>query len=247
MDHARVAAVSDASTTGKPDVTGTGGTEEANASTGKNTRINILDLLDSLPSSGSRNSRSCADLDGHGVCGNDAEIGCSGNEKAPAVTLFTQNCKVSVCPDRPSQYEFDLWLEVASKVREQCLDASPRIHSTSKDLSSVVRLPSIHCCMCGCGWKHDGCNIVVDHLETKEDHPWDALLRSHVETEHCVDISNIVATIFSETPADLRVWDVYKQAIAVRERETFPEVGLAVDRRCFDYTCALVLFLTIRK
>ena len=30
-----------------------------------------------------------------------------------------------------------------------------------------------------------------------------------------------------------------KEALAVRERETFPQVSLAVDRRSFEYTCAV--------
>ena len=36
--------------------------------------------------------------------------------------------------------------------------------------------------------------------------------------------------------SDEEVWAVYKQALAVLEREDFPVVGVPVDRRSFAYT-----------
>ena len=32
-----------------------------------------------------------------------------------------------------------------------------------------------------------------------------------------------------------RTWNVYKEAIAIRERDGFPIVGTSIDRRAFEY------------
>ena len=60
--------------------------------------------------------------------------------------------------------------------------------------------------------------------------PWDRHLRDHVLTEHRRQILDIAG------PQEKHPWDVYKQALAVRERQTLPAVGAAVDRRAFDQT-----------
>ena len=88
--------------------------------------------------------------------------------------------------------------------------------------------------------------MTVSNVHRKEDHPWDAMLRVHVEEVHADAIVDIVENIFEEAPPERRVWDVYKEAIAVRERQKFPEVGVSVDRRTFEYTCAVFNDATIR-
>ena len=57
---------------------------------------------------------------------------------------------------------------------------------------------------------------------------WDGALKQHIETEHRGEI---------EVDAQY-VWDVYLQALAVRERQGIPAVGAAVDRRAFETTQA---------
>ena len=81
----------------------------------------------------------------------------------------------------------------------------------------------------------------------KEDHPWDALLRLHVETEHAAVINELADVNHVELPPACSVWDVYKEAIAVRERQKFPDVGVSTDRRTFDYTCAVLNDQTIKS
>ena len=60
--------------------------------------------------------------------------------------------------------------------------------------------------------------------------PWDRHLRGHVLTEHVQQILDMTG------PEEEHPWDVYKQAVAVRERQTVPTVGSAVDRRAFEQT-----------
>ena len=63
------------------------------------------------------------------------------------------------------------------------------------------------------------------------------MLRQHVRETHADAISSVVAGKFQEKePLEDRTWDVYNEAIAVREREAFPAVGCSVDRRAFEYT-----------
>ena len=42
----------------------------------------------------------------------------------------------------------------------------------------------------------------------KEDHPWDALLRLHVETEHAAVINELADVNHVELPSACSVWDV---------------------------------------
>ena len=60
--------------------------------------------------------------------------------------------------------------------------------------------------------------------------PWDVCLRDHVLLQHGAHIRQ-VADVAGEW-----IWDVYKQALAVQERQTVPAVGAAIDRRAFEYT-----------
>ena len=62
----------------------------------------------------------------------------------------------------------------------------------------------------GCQRECDVPDITQSNLDRKEDHPWDALVRLHVEETHATLISDIVKTVFVEIPSERRVWDVYK-------------------------------------
>ena len=60
---------------------------------------------------------------------------------------------------------------------------------------------------------------------------WDRVLKEHIVRQH-KDAIREVALV--EEDAD--VWDVYKEALAVQERQRVPVVGAAVDRRAFQTT-----------
>ena len=136
----------------------------------------------------------------------------SADKESRPAKLFTQNCEVTVSPHIEHKYEFDLWLEVAKQVRQQWLRSSPTLDMDRPSLSSGSRLAAVCCGIKGCQWKCDVPDINQSNLDTKEDHPWDALLRLHVEEAHATLISDIVKTVFVKIPSEHRVWDVYKAA-----------------------------------
>ena len=67
-------------------------------------------------------------------------------------------------------------------------------------------------------------------MQRASESPWEQLLRDHVLQVHGAHIQHV-----TDVSAD-EIWDVYKQALAVKERETIPAVGAAVDRRAFECT-----------
>ena len=107
------------------------------------------------------------------------------------------------------KYEFDLWLEVAKQLRQDSLRTAP---TADKGLSSDSRLPAIFCEIQGCEWKGAAPDMIQNDLDRKGDHPWDVLLRLHVEEAHATLIADIVKIVFPEIPSQQRVWDVYKAA-----------------------------------
>ena len=62
-------------------------------------------------------------------------------------------------------------------------------------------------------------------------------IRDSILSKHKISILEITRRIAPSMNIDSQLyWDIYKQAIAVKEREGFPFVGVSVDRRSFDYT-----------
>ena len=57
---------------------------------------------------------------------------------------------------------------------------------------------------------------------------WDRVLPSHILRKPENEIQNIAVE------DEEHIWDVYKESRAVQERQSFPAVGAAVDRRSFD-------------
>ena len=55
-------------------------------------------------------------------------------------------------------------------------------------------------------------------------------LRQHVLEKHQKELLDVVGEIHVD------YWDVYKQALAVKERECIPVTGVSVDREAFEYT-----------
>ena len=105
---------------------------------------------------------------------------------------------MKVSPFIENKYEFDLWLEVATEVRKQWLRSSPNLETDSKSLSSASRLAPVCCGIDGCQWKSDVPDMTLSNLDRKEDHPWDALLRLHVEDAHGDAICNIAKNVCGE-------------------------------------------------
>ena len=67
-------------------------------------------------------------------------------------------------------------------------------------------------------------------VENTSESPWEQCLRDHVLQQHGVHIQQVADV------TEKWIWDVYKQALAVKEREGIPAVGAAIDRRAFENT-----------
>ena len=65
------------------------------------------------------------------------------------------------------------------------------------------------------------------------------MLKEHVRQEHGPTIWSLFGKHFGTSPVmengTDRIWNVYKEAIAIRERDGFPIVGTSIDRRAFEY------------
>lgn len=62
------------------------------------------------------------------------------------------------------------------------------------------------------------------------------MLRKHILAVHSAEIIKLTKPIFESSSLALHIWDIYKQALGVRERMTTPIAGPSVDRRVFQYT-----------
>ena len=99
----------------------------------------------------------------------------------------------------------------------------------------------------GCGWACHDHTASPARVRLSSQHPWDALLETHIRSQHGVTISRLVEEEFTATPEEDRIWDVYMQGIAIRKRQGFPAVGCSVDRRAFDHTQQLFNNDTVRS
>ena len=68
------------------------------------------------------------------------------------------------------------------------------------------------------------------------EHPCDVALRTHILDEHEDAIVEVLLDCQLDQVNDEEVWAVYRQALAVQERQDFPTVGPQVDRGAFEYT-----------
>ena len=121
-------------------------------------------------------------------------------------------------------------LKLQQRCAQKCLRSLPTLEADSKNPSSCSRLAAVCCAIDGCQWRCGAPGMTLSSADRKEAHPWDAMLRLPVEEAHADAVCNIAKTIFEEMPSERRVWDVYKEAIAIREREKFPQVGLSEFR-----------------
>ena len=156
-----------------------------------------------------------------------------------------------LCPHRPRKNCFEKRLEGAERLADTHLRARVTIPATVEQdpnaqalIDSAMSLPRIHCAFAKCTASSEkdfaeeakavreidrasGCQDDDRHAEAF----WDRVLKAHIVRRH-KDAIREVALV--EEDAD--VWDVYKEALAVQERQRVPVVGAAVDRRAFQTT-----------
>ena len=132
------------------------------------------------------------------------------------------------------------------------------------DVDGGGRLPPVSCAVQGCAW-WGGHPICRAELADDPEHPWDRELRAHVTVDHqdllesiAVDVlgdladhaSRAFAVAADDTDEELvkkLLWHLFKEAIAVKEREAIPIVGPSVDRRSFDHLAQVYTDATIRQ
>ena len=115
------------------------------------------------------------------------------------------------------------------------------------DANTGGALPLVNCACIGCTWSlhlrdmpedrgDDNTPAVEQTFRHHEEHPCDQLLRKHILEVHSSEITNLIQPIFENSSFALHIWDIYKEALGVRERMTTPIAGPSVDRRVFQYT-----------
>ena len=101
------------------------------------------------------------------------------------------------------------------------------------DVDNGGRLPPVSCAFKGCSWV-GGREFTDAEIEDDPEHPWDQHLRVHVVQSHGGDIAAKCAHILEESEIKHLAWDLYKQGIAILQRQIVPIVGPSVDRRTID-------------
>jgi hypothetical protein len=111
------------------------------------------------------------------------------------------------------------------------------------DVAKGNRLPPVSCAFKDCRW-HGGNERVTRAMReaAKDDrtgtyeHPWDFQLRAHVLNDHAASLESVLGGL--QLPREV-AWDVYKEALAVRQRSTEQIAGPSIDRRSLEYTLQL--------
>ena len=102
------------------------------------------------------------------------------------------------------------------------------------DVASGGRLPPVSCAFKGCMW-HGGGRVNVVSRQDDAEHPWDQELRGHILETHGEEIQRLASTILEMKALRGMEWDLYKEALAVKERLGVPIVGPSVDRRAMEH------------
>ena len=103
------------------------------------------------------------------------------------------------------------------------------------------RLPPVSCAFKQCPWSVLGIPVTAADVREGSEHPWDRHLREHVLQTHQQELLDTVGGL------DEDYWDLYKQALAMKERQCIPVTGVSVDRRAFEYTLQVYNDGTIRS
>jgi len=156
-----------------------------------------------------------------------------------------------LCAHRPRKHWFEQRLEGAARLAKDHLRSRVTISANlEKDpnsqalIDSGMSLPRIHCAFTSCTgsfeevFKEDEAKVRALQKESgsldEDPHAQafgDRVLKEHIVRQHKDTIRKVALV---EEDAD--VWDVYKEALAVQERQRVPVVGAAVDRRAFQTT-----------
>ena len=139
---------------------------------------------------------------------------------------------------------------LANNLRESpCAPPNPEQPDTPwLKLETGARLPPVHCAFRQCHW-HGGLPFTRATRATLADdpeHPWDQELRAHITTAHR-DAMQVALQEAGASIHDVSVWDLYKQAVATKERNSVPAVGASIDRRCFEHLVQVYNDQTIRQ
>ena len=108
-------------------------------------------------------------------------------------------------------------------------------------LDSGERLDVVSCAFAGCSHRIGADRTPARSSTVDSEHPMDRLLRKHILDVHGSDIHSVSRSVLSEEELQQvggyrALWDIYKQALAIQERLRYPDVGVSVDRRAFEYT-----------
>ena len=159
--------------------------------------------------------------------------------------------QLNLCTHRPRKHWFEQRLEGADQLAKKHLRSRVTISANlEKDpnsqalIDSAMSLHRIHCAFTSCTgsfeevFKEDEEKVraLQKESESLDEDPhaevfWDRVLKEHIVRQHKDEIREVALV---EEDAD--VWDVYKEALAVQERQRVPVVGAAVDRRAFQTT-----------
>ena len=152
--------------------------------------------------------------------------------------------------NRERKYESELLLEAAENLggllREQVTLPPDREDATRAwtDIHRGGHLPAVTCAFSGCTWYAGAEAISAEKIRQFQEHPWDRELREHVLTSHrnrLIESLGPAAKCNRMEQANERqvnelLYDVYLQALAVREREGIPVHGPSIQRRIIEYT-----------
>ena len=146
--------------------------------------------------------------------------------------------------ERPRRYEAELLSDAAESVANECLRDRVTLPPNPKkpaepwtEVESGGRLPPVTCAFRNCTWH---CNREKwDRKavwEKYQEHPCDHALREHVLAAHDEELRARVESRVVAARAKEFLYDVYLEALAVKERQGIPAHGPSIERRTFEYT-----------
>ena len=145
--------------------------------------------------------------------------------------------RLQITSYRPRRHFFEHLLEASEELanvwlrRRVTIPAELELSGRANSLiDSAERLPSVTCAFKGCTGCEQPTKKFIASSRYQTDCPSDRQLRAHILAKRSAQIGSIANIDES------KFWDVYKQALAVRERQSIPVVGAAVDRRAFEHT-----------
>ena len=146
--------------------------------------------------------------------------------------------------ERLRKPEPDLLLEAAEMVAQNHLrdrvtlpaDPDDATKSLSREIAqSGGWLAPVSCAFLGCNWNAPATSIKSQYEDDPE-HPWDQHLRAHIASDHSHAIYEQACKIVGPEKAAQCSWDIYKEALSVKERNSIPVAGVSIERRVCEAT-----------